>query len=83
MATALKTRDRLIDEAARLVLTKGFNSTSINDVVDAVGIKNGTLYNYSSGKDELGLAVLEKARKNFFSFVGECLWGNAENGKIS
>lgn len=75
MADKQKTRERLIDEMARLVQTKGFNSTSINDVIQAVGIKKGTLYYYFSGKEELGLAVLEKDRDDFLSFLETNLSG--------
>ncbi|MBL7107068.1 MAG: TetR/AcrR family transcriptional regulator [Phycisphaerae bacterium] len=70
-----KTRERLVYEMARLVQTKGFNSTSINDVIQAVGIKKGTLYYYFSGKEELGLAVLEKDRDDFLSFLETNLSG--------
>ena len=73
MADKQNTRERLIDEMARLVQTKGFNSTSINDVIQAVGIKKGTLYYYFSGKEELGLAVLEKDQEAFLSFLDKNL----------
>ncbi len=69
MTETPKTRERLIDQMARLVQTKGFNSTSINDVIQAVGIKKGTLYYYFSGKEELGLAVLERDREDFLKFI--------------
>jgi len=72
-----KTRERLINEMARLVQIKGFNCTSINDVIQAVGIKKGTLYYYFSGKDELGLAVLERDRNEFLTFLDEALTGTS------
>lgn len=75
MADTQKTRERLVDEMARLVQTKGFNSTSINDIIHAVGIKKGTLYYYFSGKEELGLAVLERDRDDFLSFLEANLSG--------
>lgn len=75
MSDTQKTRERLVDEMARLVQTKGFNSTSINDVIQAVGIKKGTLYYYFSGKDELGLAVLERDRNDFLKFLDQHLSG--------
>jgi len=75
MKDTQKTRERLIDAMAQLVQIKGFNSTSVNDVIQAVGIKKGTLYYYFSGKDELGLAVLERDRDEFLSFLDTNLSG--------
>ena len=67
------TRDRLLNETARLVERRGFGSTSVNDVLQAAGIKKGTLYYHFPAKDELGLAVLERARGDFFAFLDSAL----------
>lgn len=70
------TRERLLDEMAHLVQRKGFGSTSVNDVLQAVGIKKGTLYYHFPGKNELGLAVLERARDDFLVFLDKYLTGS-------
>ena len=75
MTDTQKTRERLVNEMARLAIKKGFNRTSINDVVQAVGIKKGTLYYYFPSKDKLGLAVLERDRDDFLSFIETNLSG--------
>ncbi len=67
------TRERVLDEATKLVLEKGFGATSVNDLLAAAGIKKGTLYYHFPGKDALGLAVLERARTAFLASVDECL----------
>lgn len=75
MKDTQKTRERLLNEMALLVHRKGFNATSINDVIEAVGIKKGTLYYYFSGKEELGLAVLERDKDHFIAFLDTNLFG--------
>lgn len=73
MRDSKTTRDRLLNETARLVEKQGFGPTSVNDVLQAVGIKKGTLYYHFPGKDELGLAVLERARDDFLAFLDSAL----------
>jgi TetR/AcrR family transcriptional repressor of nem operon len=70
------TRERLLNEMAHIVHRKGFNSTSVNDIIKAAGIKKGALYHYFKGKDELGLAVLERDRDNFLVFLDKNLAGH-------
>jgi TetR/AcrR family transcriptional repressor of nem operon len=73
MRDSKTTRDRLLSETARLVERQGFGPTSVNDVLQAAGIKKGTLYYYFPGKNELGLAVLERARDDFLLFLDSAL----------
>ena len=61
------TREKILAEAMQLAHRKGFESTSINDLVTVTGLKKGCLYFHFSGKEELSLAVLEKARADFFA----------------
>ncbi len=69
------TREKLISEATRVIRHRGFINTSINDLVAAAGVKKGSLYFHFPGKDELGLAVLERARERFLEFFAESLQG--------
>ncbi len=73
MSDSNTTRERVLNETARLVERQGFGPTSINDVLHATGIKKGTLYHHFPGKDELGLAVLERARDDFLLFLDSSL----------
>ncbi len=70
------TRERLLDETTRLVQRQGFGPTSINDVLQAAGVKKGTLYYHFPGKEELGLAVLQRARDDFLVFIDSNLTGD-------
>ena len=52
-------REHIIDAAARLIHLRGYNSTSIEDILQATGIGKGTFYYYFASKEELGFAILE------------------------
>lgn len=76
------TKERILSEAALLFQIKGFGATSINDLLSATGIKKGSLYFHFPGKEEIGLAVLERDKERLIHFMnanlvgatpGECL----------
>jgi TetR/AcrR family transcriptional repressor of nem operon len=56
-------KDRIIHESLRQFSTKGFMSTSINDILESVGTSKGGLYNHFKSKEELFFAALSEARK--------------------
>lgn len=77
------TKDKILAEATRLVHKKGFEATTINDMVKATGLKKGCLYFHFSGKDELSLAVLEKAKADFFAFLDSLLEGKTPRNRLN
>ena len=56
-------KEKIIHEALRQFSTKGFMSTSINDILEAAGTSKGGLYNHFKSKEDLFLAALSEARK--------------------
>jgi TetR/AcrR family transcriptional repressor of nem operon len=56
-------KDRIIHESLRQFSTKGYMSTSISDILEAVGTSKGGLYNHFRSKEELLLTALSAARK--------------------
>lgn len=56
-------KDRIIHEALRQFSAKGYMSTSINDILEAVGTSKGGFYNHFKSKEELFFAALSEARK--------------------
>ncbi|WP_426408646.1 TetR/AcrR family transcriptional regulator [Bradyrhizobium ganzhouense] len=50
-------RQVLINEAARLFGSKGYENTSMRDIAAAVGILPGSLYHHFASKEELFVAV--------------------------
>lgn len=53
-------RLEVVDVAARLFALRGYHATSIDDLVEATGIKRGGLYHYISGKQDLLVAIHER-----------------------
>lgn len=77
------TRERILAEATQLVHRKGFESTSINDLVTVTGLKKGCLYFHFSGKEELSLAILEKAKADFFTSFDSLLAGKKPGDRLA
>ena len=50
-------KQHVIKMAHQLFIEKGFQSTTIQDILDYSGISKGTFYNYFSSKNELIMAI--------------------------
>ncbi len=46
-------RKEILETAERFFLTEGYESTSIQGIIDAIGIAKGTFYHYFKSKEEL------------------------------
>ncbi|GGS78643.1 TetR family transcriptional regulator [Planobispora rosea] len=46
-------RQRLLGEATRLFAERGFESTSVQEIVSAAGVTKGAMYHYFDSKDDL------------------------------
>lgn len=55
MVTA--TRDRILEEAARLFTEKGYEATSVQDIAQALGLSKAALYHHFRGKEEILLEI--------------------------
>ncbi|MEQ8672016.1 MAG: TetR/AcrR family transcriptional regulator [Aggregatilineales bacterium] len=56
-----KTREMIVHEAALLFNIKGYDGTSMNDLIDATGIKKGGIYRHFAGKEEIVLEAFDYA----------------------
>lgn len=54
-------RAQILDASHRLFLTKGYDATTIEDILDAVGIAKGTLYHHFPGKESILDAIVVRA----------------------
>ncbi len=54
-----RTRERLIEAAARVFAEKGFAATSLDEVADAAGLTKGAVYSNFENKEDLVAAVLK------------------------
>jgi len=64
----ISTRDAIITAAGALFLSRGYNNSSIQQIIDSVGIAKGTFYHYFQSKEDLLDAYID-ARLSFI--VGE------------
>lgn len=55
-------KDKIIDETLKLFSLKGFNNTSIHDILSAAGTTKGGFYNHFKSKEDLFFQVLGQAR---------------------
>ena len=52
-------RTRILDEAARLFLARGYAETTLRDIADAAGVKAGSIYYHFDSKEELLGEILD------------------------
>jgi AcrR family transcriptional regulator len=55
------TRERILLEAAQLIATQGYGTTSTRDIASAVGITQPGLYRHFASKDEILIALFDRA----------------------
>ncbi|MDF9837340.1 MULTISPECIES: TetR/AcrR family transcriptional regulator [unclassified Breznakia] len=51
-------KNEILDTAEKLFITKGYEKTTINDILKAIGIAKGTFYHYFISKEEVLDAVI-------------------------
>lgn len=57
---ARERKNEILDAAARLFNEKGFDNTSTNDILEAVGIARGTLYHHFKSKEAIMDVLIER-----------------------
>jgi AcrR family transcriptional regulator len=53
-------RGQIMDAAERLFVSKGFEDTSVNDILQAVGIAKGTFYHHFVSKEAVMDAIIDR-----------------------
>jgi TetR/AcrR family transcriptional repressor of nem operon len=53
-------REAVIEAATRLVHLKGYQNTSLDDVLSASGVGKGNFYHHFKSKEDLGHAILDR-----------------------
>ena len=53
-------KELLVEQAARLFDSNGYNTTSVEEIAEAAGIRKPTLYHYFRSKDEILFALHEE-----------------------
>ena len=79
MTEKLDTRTRIVLAAMDLFWTKGFNSTSVADILSRTQLNAGSLYHVFPGKQDLLVAVLEAYRDGIGPMLLDPAWAGIEN----
>ena len=76
---ALDTRQRLVLAAMQLFWEKGYNSTSIADVLQTAKVNSGSLYYFFPGKVDLLVAVLDMYHDGIRAMLLEPAWAGVND----
>ena len=57
----------ILDIAERRMRQTGYNAVSYRDIASEIGIKSASLHYHFPKKEDLGIALVERYSKNFFS----------------
>jgi AcrR family transcriptional regulator len=68
-------KQHVINKAHQLFIEKGFQATSIQDILDFSGISKGTFYKYFSSKSELLIAIYKTISKKLEKDRNDLLMG--------
>ncbi len=60
-----QTRDAILTAAKRLILIKGYNATSLDNLLGESGVGKGSFYHYFKSKENLGYAILDDIVTSF------------------
>lgn len=74
--TSMNTKEKILQVAFKTFLNKGYENTSMNDLVQATGISKGSFYYYFSNKKALYNAIIDRF---FLSFYKTIKWEEYEN----
>lgn len=57
---AINTDEKLLEAALRLMLSKGYPATTVDEICAEAGVSKGSFYHFFKNKEELGLATIER-----------------------
>src|SRR5271165_5296030 len=63
----VKSRERVLDAAERIMATRGFEAPTLARVVEEAGIPMSSVYHYFGSKEGILLAVMERGADRFFA----------------
>lgn len=69
-----RTRQRIVEAAMELFAAKGYNSTSISDILSRTQLNSGSLYHAFPGKQDILIAVLEAYRDGLYPMLIDPAW---------
>lgn len=77
-AIHLEKRQALLDIALQCFIENGLNQTSVNDIIQKVGIAKGTFYHYFPSKEALILELRRQYMQSFFQVIEQEMGQNSK-----
>jgi TetR/AcrR family transcriptional repressor of nem operon len=75
-------KEKILTEATKLIHSKGFNNTSIQDILDAASVTKSNFYYHFESKDRLGFDVITHRMRQFNELIIEPSLGDSGLGAI-
>lgn len=75
-------KQKIISEAAKLIHTKGFNNTSVQDILDAASVTKSNFYYHFDSKEKLGFDVLTERMRQFNAHIVEPALGDSRRSAV-
>lgn len=69
MGHSVETRQRIVDAAQKVILTKGLVRATTKEIAAAASVSEGTLYNHFANKEEMFLSALGQLPSGFITLV--------------
>jgi TetR/AcrR family transcriptional repressor of nem operon len=73
-------RKEIIDASFELMLVKGYEGTSIQDITDKINATKGLIYHYFDSKKDVAAAVIEEAIKPAYDEFWGHTWNELDGG---
>ena len=74
-------RTQILDAAEALFFERGYDHTSVQDILDQLGMSKGGFYHYFDAKDSVLQAVVERRAQSRFERLNAELW-SARRGPV-
>ncbi|MDZ7961331.1 MAG: TetR/AcrR family transcriptional regulator [Aulosira sp. DedQUE10] len=72
-------RERILDEAEQLFHARGYNTVTMKDIANAVGIRQASLYYHFPSKEQLFVAVTERMFERHRLGLQQAIYENGDN----
>ncbi len=65
----MNSREKILSKASELIHTKGYNHTSIQDILDAASVTKSNFYYHFESKEQLAFEILGQRMQQFHSLI--------------
>ncbi len=76
-------REAVIEAATRLIHLKGYQNTTLDDVLSASGVGKGNFYHYFKSKEDLGYAILDRVVDAFLERALEPCFADPDGARLA